>query len=81
MNPLQKLPHDKALHLIGGVMIFAVFNFFVNWQVGLAMSAGIGALKEYWDYQSKKGTPDLWDFVATFAGGILGFLCTLKVIL
>lgn len=77
MSLLAKLPYDKALHMIGGVMLFALGHFFFGWQVGLGLAVLVGALKELWDWYSKKGTPDVLDFVATSAGGVLGFLCTL----
>lgn len=77
MNPLNKLPHDKALHLIGGVVLFAVGHFFFGSAVGIGLAVVIGLLKEIWDWYSKKGTPDGLDFVATAAGGVLGLLCTL----
>lgn len=79
MNFLAKLPHDKALHLIGGVLLFAVGNLFLGWQLGLGLAVFVGLAKELWDWYSKKGTPDLMDFVATAAGGVLGFVCGLTL--
>jgi len=76
MNLLAKLPHDKALHLIGGVLLFAAGNFF-NPYLGLGLAVGVGLVKELWDWYSKQGTPDGLDFVATAAGGVLGLVCSL----
>ena len=43
--------------------------------VGLVTAAVVGALKEIiWDWLLKKGTPELLDFVATVAGGVIGYL-------
>ena len=75
MSLLDKLPHDKALHLIGGVVLFAAGNLLLGWQAGLGLAVMVGLLKEIWDWYSKKGTPDGLDFVATAAGGVLGLLC------
>jgi hypothetical protein len=75
---LSNLPYDKALHMIGGVILFAVGHYFFGWQVGLALAATIGALKEIYDKVSGTGTPDVMDFVATVAGGTLGLACTLS---
>jgi len=42
--------------------------------VGLVTAAVVGALKEIiWDWLLKKGTPELLDFVATVAGGVIGY--------
>jgi len=41
---------------------------------GLLIAAAVGALKEIiWDWLLKKGTPELLDFVATVAGGVIGY--------
>jgi hypothetical protein len=41
----------------------------------------IAALKEYYDYKHKdKHTPDIWDWVATSLGGIVGTLLTKLVL-
>ncbi len=40
---------------------------------GILVAAVVGAAKEIvWDWLLKKGTPELLDFVATVAGGVLG---------
>jgi len=75
MSLLDKLPHDKALHLIGGVVLFAAGNLLLGWQAGLGLAVMVGLLKEIRDWYSKKGTPDGLDFVATAVGGLLGLLC------
>lgn len=71
------IPYDKALHILVGVCLFAVFHFFFGWQIGIIAAVVVGALKEVYDRVSGRGTPDIRDFFATVAGGILGFLCTL----
>ena len=71
------LPHDKALHLIGGVFIYAVAHF-VNPLVGLGAVVAVAFGKEGYDYRHRdKHTPDLWDAVATIFGGIIGFICSI----
>lgn len=70
------LPHDKALHLIAGVIVFAAGNGFHPY-LGLALAAGVGLAKELWDWHGKRGTPDGLDLLATAAGGALGFVCSL----
>lgn len=42
---------------------------------GLGTAAGVGAAKEIvWDLMLKKGTPELLDFIATAAGGVIGYV-------
>jgi len=41
---------------------------------GFLVAAVVGAAKEIiWDWLLKKGTPELLDFVATVAGGVIGY--------
>jgi hypothetical protein len=77
MNPLNKLPHDKALHVIAGVLAYAVFHF-VSPVVGMAAVVVAAVGKEVYDwFHRDRHTPDLWDAVATMAGGVAGFICGL----
>lgn len=77
MNPLNKLPHDKALHIIVGVLAYAVFHF-VSPVVGLIAATVAAVGKEVYDYANRdRHTLDAWDAVATLAGGAIGFVCGL----
>ena len=64
---LNKLPHDKALHMIGGVLIFAVaiaLSLSLWMSLGVVTAVGIG--KELVDRMDKlHHTPDIWDAIAT----------------
>jgi hypothetical protein len=41
---------------------------------GFLVAAVVGAAKEIvWDWLLKKGTPEFLDFVATVAGGVIGY--------
>ena len=71
---LPTIPHDKALHIIAGVLVFAVFHF-ISPEFGLGMVIAIGIGKEAYDAMSQEHTPEVWDAVATFTGGILGWIC------
>ncbi len=62
----MKIAKDKKLHLIIGFFIALLLNIYI---VVL-----IGAGKEVYDKVSKKGTPELLDFIYTVAGGILAYL-------
>lgn len=71
------LPHDKALHIIGGVLIYAVAHF-VSPVVGLGAVAVAAVGKEIYDYFNRdKQTPEVMDAVATIIGGIIAFICGL----
>jgi TRAP-type C4-dicarboxylate transport system permease large subunit len=75
MNFLNKLPHDKALHVIVGVLFYAAFHFFGP-VVGMAAATAAAVGKEIYDYFHKEThTPDVWDAVATIGGGVLGLIC------
>ena len=67
------MPKDKKLHLLAGLALSILAGLFIYPLIGLATAAVVGALKEIiWDWLLKKGTPELLDFVATVAGGVLG---------
>ncbi len=69
------IPKDKQKHLLVGLALSLLTGFSLCPIVGLATAAVVGALKEtIWDWLLKKGTPELLDFVATVAGGVIGYL-------
>ena len=69
------MPRDKKLHLLSGLALSLVAGFLICPLIGLATAAVVGALKEIiWDWLLKKGTPELLDFVATVAGGVIGYV-------
>lgn len=69
---ISKVPYDKLLHFIVGVLIAAFFA--IVWPSAaewcffpVLMIAG---LKEFFDYWTTDQV-DWWDFVATVAGGLV----------
>ena len=57
MNPLDKLPPDKARHFIGGALVAAVAGALamrshaaLAWQIAIAVALGFGVAKEAADY-------------------------------
>ncbi|MFM0391192.1 hypothetical protein [Paraburkholderia phytofirmans] len=70
---MKAIPQDKCLHVILGVLIFAVADL-VNWQVGIALVAVAGILKEVLDHFTG-GDVSVWDVVATLTGGLIGLVC------
>lgn len=68
------IPYDKALHMIVGVALFAMFHF-VGDLLALFLVALVAALKEAYDWQHPENhTAEFGDFVYTVAGGVLGYL-------
>jgi len=69
------LQHDKALHIIAGVLVYAVAHF-ISPVVGLWAVVLVGFSKEVYDaVNHDRHTPDVMDFLATCFGGFLGFIC------
>ena len=69
------MPKDKKLHLLDGLALSLVAGLLFCPLIGLATAAVVGALKEIiWDWLLKKGTPEFMDFVATVAGGVVGYI-------
>ncbi len=68
------MPQDKKKHVYSGLALSILAGLLFCPRIGLAAAAVIGALKEIvWDWLLKKGTPELLDFVATVAGGVIGY--------
>jgi hypothetical protein len=66
----MKIEKDKMLHfVVGGVIAIVVITFtgIPFWGVLASLIAGIA--KEVWD-STGRGTPDVYDIVATVIGGI-----------
>lgn len=68
------MPKDKQKHLLAGLALSILAGLLFCPRIGLVTAAVIGALKEIiWDWFFRKGTPELLDFVATVAGGVIGY--------
>ena len=69
-----KVPADKQMHFIGGLVIAALFTPFIG-AYSITVVAIVALLKEIYDYLHKDiHTPDFWDWVATVLGGLVGFV-------
>lgn len=77
MNLLLRIHQDKLLHILAGLVVFMAGVPFAGPAWAFALAGAAGVLKELYDMRSRdKHTPDLWDAVATAAGGAAGFFCT-----
>jgi hypothetical protein len=70
---MRAIPQDKCLHVIAGVLLFAVAHL-VTWQVGIAVVILVAIAKELLDHFTG-GDVSVWDVAATLSGGLLGLLC------
>jgi hypothetical protein len=69
-----KVPADKQMHFIGGLVIAALITPFIGVH-SILVVAVVALLKEIYDHLHKDiHTPDFWDWVATVIGGVVGFV-------
>ncbi|MEW6562701.1 MAG: hypothetical protein AB1400_05645 [Pseudomonadota bacterium] len=74
---LVLLPQDKANHALHGCAIFAVAQLQSLLFAGIAVGV-IAVGKEIYDaFHRDLHTPDVRDALATMAGGLIGYVCTL----
>jgi uncharacterized membrane protein len=72
------IPHDKALHIVYGMILFAIFNLiFSSIYLILTFVLIIAGAKEIYDSFHVNHNADPMDIAATFGGAIIGFICTL----
>lgn len=77
LKKLSSIPHDKALHMLYGVVIFAILVVLMTPLLAFVVSALIAILKEVYDYNNKENhSPDYWDAVATIVGSAFALFCT-----
>jgi len=70
---LQKIPYDKKLHFIAGLLISLAVSIAINPTCGLITSMVAGVAKEVKDYLDYGG-PDMIDCLATWLGGGIGYV-------
>jgi hypothetical protein len=69
------IPHDKALHFIAGVLIFAVVNL-INPFLAIATVCAAAVTNEIWD-KAEGGAYSWKDIAFTVAGGLVGLFIAL----
>lgn len=67
-----KIPYDKRLHFLAGLLICIIASLTVNPTYGLAFAMAAGVVKEVYDYFDYGG-PDVIDCLATWLGGGAGY--------
>lgn len=73
MGYLLKIPHDKLLHFIAGVLVYLAFHF-INPITAMIATLIVAVGKEVYDHKQNR-KPDFNDALATMLGGIVGFIC------
>lgn len=67
---ISKVPYDKLLHFIAGLVIAAFFCITLGMKVCIVPAIVAGFAKEFFDNWTSDEV-DWWDFVATVAGGLV----------
>ena len=69
-----KVPVDKFMHFISGLLIAVILTPFIGFYSVLIVAL-IALAKEVYDYlHPDLHTADIWDWVATTLGGLLGYV-------
>lgn len=71
---LKGLPFDKKLHYAAGLLIAGALTNFLPVLIAVAIAVAVGIGKEIYDKVTKKGTPELADFLWTTAGALTWLL-------
>ena len=72
-SPRIPVPLDKQAHFWSGAILGFLFNYAIGcWAI--LVVALIALAKEVYDYNHPNHTADVWDWVATVLGGVLGLI-------
>lgn len=67
---IKNIPADKKKHLIAGFIVCAIVSMFFGYVIGFISALVAAAGKEAYDYFTKKGTPELADFIYSAVGAV-----------
>lgn len=71
----EKIPCDKRLHMLIGVVLMSVMLLFtINLYILLGSLVFVALGIEYFQKWTKSGTFDNWDAIAVIVGGLLVLL-------
>ncbi len=74
----MKIPQDKKLHFGAGLVISLLYGYLMNPLTGIATAVLAGIAKECYDYVDY-GEFDFMDCLATWVGGVAGYIVALLV--
>ena len=73
-SPRIPVPLDKQAHFFTGVLGGVAISCFLGFYAGVTIMTTIAFAKEAYDAHNTDHTSDVWDWVATTLGAILGSL-------
>jgi hypothetical protein len=71
-SPRIPLPLDKQAHFFTGAIGGVAISYFLGFYAGVTIMAILAFAKEAYDAHNTGHTSDVWDWVATTLGAILG---------
>jgi VanZ family protein len=71
-SPRIPVPLDKQAHIATGFIGGVAISCFLGFYAGVTIMATIAFAKEAYDAHNTGHTSDVWDWVATTLGAILG---------
>ena len=71
-SPRIPVPLDKQAHFVTGAIGGVAISCFLGFYAGVTIMATIAFAKEVYDAHNTGHTSDVWDWVATTLGAILG---------
>jgi VanZ family protein len=71
-SPRIPVPLDKQAHFFTGAIGGVAISYFLGFYAGVTIMATIAFAKEVYDAHNTGHTSDVWDWVATTLGAILG---------
>ena len=71
-SPRIPVPLDKQAHIATGFIGGVAISCFLGFYAGVAIMAILAFAKEAYDAHNTGHTSDVWDWVATTLGAILG---------
>ena len=71
-SPRIPVPLDKQAHIATGFIGGVAISCFLGFYAGVTIIATIAFAKEAYDAHNSGHTSDVWDWVATTLGAILG---------
>ena len=73
-SPRIPVPLDKQAHMVTGFIGGVSISCFLGFYAGVTIMATIAFAKEVYDAHNTGHTSDVWDWIATMLGAILGSL-------
>jgi hypothetical protein len=70
LTKLPLIPQDKANHYIYGLWLVLAVTPMSDPVTAMIVCGVVAGVKEFRDHVTKKGTPDMFDFLWTLAGGL-----------